>query len=95
MLEKVKCEKRATSLQQLAKQSISTEQGEDDVIVIEAVPEVEVAPEDYEKNFRYYTMYITYDEYYYTPRMFFSATNIDGVPLTYEQIKEDIMDEYK
>lgn len=77
MLEKVKCEKRATQLQRLAEQSV-TKEGEDDVVVIEQLPEIEEKPEDYEKNFRFYTMYIIYDECYYTPRMFFSATDKNG-----------------
>jgi hypothetical protein len=77
MLDKVKCGKRATQLQQLAKQSVAQE-GEDDVIIIEQVAEVEENAEDYEKNFRFYTMYIVYDEYYYTPRMYFSATDKNG-----------------
>jgi hypothetical protein len=32
--------------------------------------------EDKEENYRNYSMYIIYDEYYHTPRMFFSATDI-------------------
>ena len=38
MLDKVKCGKRATQLQQLAKQSVAQE-GEDDVIIIEQIAE--------------------------------------------------------
>lgn len=34
-------------------------------------------------------MYIIYDEYYHTPRMFFSATDIDGKPIS-KLIEEDI-----
>jgi ubiquitin-like-conjugating enzyme ATG3 len=39
-------------------------------------------------------MYIIYDEYYYTPRMFFSATDFGGKPVENERIKEDIQKEY-
>ena len=39
-------------------------------------------------------MYIIYDEYYHTPRMFFSATDIEGKPINNEKIKEDIQKEY-
>ncbi len=35
-------------------------------------------------------MYIIYDEYYHTPRMFFSATDIDGKPISNKLIEEDI-----
>jgi hypothetical protein len=35
-------------------------------------------------------MYIIYDLYYHTPRMYFSATDYEGKPITNEQIKEDI-----
>lgn len=47
-----------------------------------------------EENFRYYTMYIAYDEYYHTPRMFFSATDSELNPLDNERIKDDIQKEY-
>lgn len=40
MLEKVRCEKRASQLQRLAEQSVAKE-GEDEVVVIEQLPEVE------------------------------------------------------
>ncbi len=39
-------------------------------------------------------MYIIYDEHYFTPRMFFSATDIDGKPIGNELIKQDIQKEY-
>lgn len=39
-------------------------------------------------------MYIIYDEYYFTPRMFFSATDIEGKPIDNELIKQDIQKEY-
>ena len=35
-------------------------------------------------------MYIVYDEYYHTPRMYFSATKNDGTPVSNEDIREDI-----
>ena len=43
-----------------------------------------------ESDIRYYTMYIVYDEYYHTPRMFFSATDFNGKPVSNEEIKQDI-----
>ena len=39
-------------------------------------------------------MYIAYDEYYHTPRMFFSATDAELNPLSNDQIKQDIQKEY-
>lgn len=39
-------------------------------------------------------MYIIYDEYYHTPRMFFSATDFNGKPVSNEDIKQDIQKEY-
>ena len=39
-------------------------------------------------------MYIIYDEYFYTPRMFFSATKKDGTPVNNDAIREDIQREY-
>lgn len=39
-------------------------------------------------------MYIVYDEYYHTPRMFFSATDFNGKPVSNEDIKQDIQREY-
>ena len=35
-------------------------------------------------------MNIIYDEYYFTPRMFFSATDMEGKPIDNELIKQDI-----
>ena len=54
-------------------------EGEDGVILIEpAQKAVEEPKEDPNAGFRFYTMYIVYDEYYYTPRMYFSATTKEG-----------------
>lgn len=43
---------------------------------------------------RYYDISITYDKYYYTPRLWLSGVKEDGQPLTNEEIFEDIMSEY-
>ena len=40
-----------------------------------------------EEDFRYYKMYIVYDEFYHTPRMYFSATKKDGTPVSNEAIR--------
>lgn len=39
-------------------------------------------------------MYIIYDEYYHTPRMFFSATTEQGQPVSNDDIRMDIQREY-
>jgi ubiquitin-like-conjugating enzyme ATG3 len=62
----------------------------DEVVVLHGQKE----EEEKEEDIRFYIMYIIYDEYYYTPRMFFSATDIDGKPIDNERIKEDIQKEY-
>lgn len=49
--------------------------------------------EEKEEDYRYYKMYIIYDEYYHTPRMFFSATQ-NGVPVSNTEIRLDIQREY-
>jgi len=43
---------------------------------------------------RYYDISITYDKYYYTPRLWLSGVKENGQPLTNEEIFEDIMSEY-
>ena len=65
------------------------------MIVIEPSKKAETLKEDPNAGFRFYTMYIVYDEYYYTPRMYFSATTKEGKNLTYEEIKLDVMEEYR
>lgn len=48
-----------------------------------------------EEDFRNYNVYITYDEYYHTPRLWIQGNNFNGVPLTSKQIFEDIYAEYQ
>jgi len=43
---------------------------------------------------RHYDISITYDKYYYTPRLWLSGVKENGQPLTNEEIFEDIMSEY-
>lgn len=40
-------------------------------------------------------MYISYDEYYYTPRLWIKGNDYNGNPLTSKQIFEDIYSEYQ
>ena len=70
----------------------SIKEGEDEIIILEG-GDVEEEKEN-EEDFRYYKMYIIYDEYYHTPRMFFSATKKDGTPVSNEDIRLDIQREY-
>ena len=51
---------------------------EDGVIMIEPKQVIEEPKEDPNGGYRCYTMYIVYDEYYYTPRMYFSAITKEG-----------------
>lgn len=67
-------------------------EGDDEIIVLEG-GETELEKEN-EEDFRYYKMYIVYDEYYHTPRMYFSATKKNGTPVSNEAIREDIQREY-
>ena len=48
-----------------------------------------------EEEFRNYNVYITYDEYYHTPRLWIKGNDINGVPLNSKQIFEDIYAEYQ
>jgi ubiquitin-like-conjugating enzyme ATG3 len=40
-------------------------------------------------------VYITYDEYYHTPRLWLSGNDYEGKPLTSARIFEDIIAEYQ
>lgn len=42
-------------------------------------------------DFRRYKISITYDDYYHSPRMWISGSNVDGKPLTTKEIFDDIM----
>ena len=68
-------------------------EGEDEIIVLEG-PEKDEQEEDNIENYRHYKMYIIYDEYYHTPRMFFSATQADGLPVSNDDIRMDIQKQY-
>lgn len=35
-----------------------------------------------EEDFRNYSVYVTYDEYYHTPRLWIKGNNLNGTPLT-------------
>ena len=96
LLEKVLCRKRLN--QNLKEEPKKMEEkvlaeGEDEIIVLEG-PEKEEEEEDNIENYRFYKMYIIYDEYYHTPRMFFSATKENGSPVTNDDIRMDIQREY-
>jgi ubiquitin-like-conjugating enzyme ATG3 len=44
---------------------------------------------------RKYSIYISYDEYYFTPRLWIKGNSFNGVPLTSKEIFEDIYSEYQ
>ena len=44
---------------------------------------------------RTYTITITYDNYYRTPRMWFLGYDINGSPLSYESMMDDLSNEHK
>jgi ubiquitin-like-conjugating enzyme ATG3 len=48
-----------------------------------------------EADFRKYKVYITYDEYYHTPRLWISGNDINGAPLSSKQVFEDVYAEYR
>ncbi len=43
---------------------------------------------------RMYTVSVCYDNYYQTPRMYFTGYSEEGAPLTPEQMQEDVMQDY-
>lgn len=83
----------------------SLDEGLDDEVA-ETKPEVEAKPKESKKSKpkpvsgsesskRTYRISITYDFYYNTPRMWIQGSTEEGVPLTEEEIYEDIMSDYK
>lgn len=46
-------------------------------------------------DIRMYNVYITYDQYYMVPRIWFMGYNNKGIPLTKEEMDEDIVPIYK
>lgn len=64
--------------------------------------EIEVIPDDKddkkgkpEDQTRIYEVHITYDRHYLTPRFWLSGVDSKNVPLTKEQIMEEVMNEYR
>lgn len=91
ILEKALCKSRISVIPAGTEERVEGEDGEE-VVILHSPEQKE--EEINEENFRYYTMYIIYDEYYHTPRIFFSATDFSGNPVPNEKIKEDIQKEY-
>ena len=48
-----------------------------------------------EEDFRKYDIYISYDDYYHTPRLWIKGNDYNGKPLTSKEIFEDIYSEYQ
>lgn len=90
LLEKVICRRRLNSSLQVEEKKAEDkviQEGDDEIVVLEGTGLEE--EEEKLENYRHYKMYIVYDEYYHTPRMYFSATQ-NGVPVTNEDIRLDI-----
>ena len=58
------------------------------------VPTIKTKPEA-EEDFRIYKVYITYDDYYHTPRLWLAGNDKQGRPLNSKAIFEDIIAEYQ
>lgn len=94
LLEKAICRRRLNSSLEAEEKKTEDkviQEGDDEIVVLEGPGVAE--EEEKEENYRYYKMYIIYDEYYHTPRMFFSATQ-NGVPVSNTDIRLDIQREY-
>lgn len=85
ILEDVHCYHRIKEIENSGKaEQVIAEDGEAITVLHPSeMQQVENKKEDH----RFYKMYIAYDEAYHTPRMFFSATDSEGKPLSYESIK--------
>ncbi|KAM3139366.1 hypothetical protein pb186bvf_008586 [Paramecium bursaria] len=68
------------------------EDDDDSFIVTNQQEQQQIIQEEPEE--RYYNLYIVYDEYHYTPRLFLSGRDSQSQPLSYIQIKEDIVGDY-
>lgn len=51
--------------------------------------------EEIEEEFRKYDIYVSYDEYYFTPRLWIKGNDYNGKPLTSKEIFQDIYSEYQ
>lgn len=84
ILERVLCKHRVSVEPTGEEEKVVGEDGEEVIILHSSEAKEE---EIREEDFRYYTMYIAYDEYYHTPRMFFSATDFEFNPISNDKIK--------
>jgi ubiquitin-like-conjugating enzyme ATG3 len=48
----------------------------------------------HQESLRYYQLYITYDKYYQTPRLWLQASTADGANLTPKDVMQDVSSEY-
>uniref|UniRef100_A0A3B5MU45 Ubiquitin-like-conjugating enzyme ATG3 n=1 Tax=Xiphophorus couchianus TaxID=32473 RepID=A0A3B5MU45_9TELE len=62
--------------------------------MVETKPKVEPGSEDAILQTRTYDLYITYDKYYQTPRLWLFGYDEDRQPLTVEQMYEDISQDH-
>lgn len=86
----------ATSLlriRKLTEQQIVESKGSNEYGFVEITGEESL--EEREEDYRKYSMYISYDEYYFTPRLWIKGNDCNGNPLNSKQIFEDIYSEYQ
>jgi ubiquitin-like-conjugating enzyme ATG3 len=83
---------------------VAADDDDDDDFKIEGEGNVEIVDEEEKKEVqanteiiksRTYDVTITYDLYYFVPRMWLMGYNEDGKPLSDDEMKEDVMPEYR
>lgn len=67
---------------------------EDSNLVQEDAATIKISPEELKNVPNRYNVYITYDQYYRTPRIWFVGTSIDGCQLSQKETYKDFMPEY-
>ena len=67
---------------------------EDDIDIDIEEPDESMLSIDNDIHTRKYDIYITYDKYYQTPRLWLFGYNYDNMPLGFKEIMEDIQTEY-
>jgi ubiquitin-like-conjugating enzyme ATG3 len=67
---------------------------EDKTLMQEDAATVKILPGELKNIPNYYNVYITYDQYYRTPRIWFVGSSIDGCKLSQKETYKDFMPEY-
>lgn len=77
-----------------AKRNFDDSDDEDEPAPKEEITEAKPTPQGEANEKRYYDISITYDRYHHTPRLWLSGIKNNSVPLTNDEIFEDIMSDY-